>query len=423
MNKDNKISIIGIGYVGLPLAVEFGKIYSTIGYDTNSYKIDELKKFNDINNEYNSKEINRAKKLFFTSDINKLINSNIFIFTLPTPIFKNKLPDLRIIKSVIKQVGKFLKKNDLVIFESTVYPGATEEIFIPLLEKISKLKINKDFFCGYSPERINPGDKRKTITKIVKLTSGSNKKALQKVDLLYKSIIKAGTYKVESIKIAEAAKVIENTQRDLNIALVNEFSIIFNKLNLKTKAVLNAANTKWNFLDFKPGLVGGHCVGVDPYYLTYQSLRNGYNPKVILSGRAINDGLGNFILKEIFEKMKKKKIKLFNSNILFMGLSFKENCSDLRNSKIFQIIDKFKSHNSNLYLFDPYVKKISLEKKYQKYFIKNTKKNFYDVVIISIAHKKFSVLKFKDIKNLCKRINVIVDLKSIFSGSKVDFQL
>ncbi len=418
-----KIAIIGVGYVGLPLAIEFGKKFETIAYDKNLNKIRNLKKNIDINNEHSKIEIKKAKKLFFSNNLNDIKFCNVFIFTLPTPIFKNKLPDLSILKKSLIDIGNFLKKNDLVVFESTVYPGATEEVFVPILEKISKLKLNKDFYCGYSPERINPGDKKKKIKDIIKITSGSNLKSLKKVDDLYRSIIKAGTFKAKSIKIAEASKVIENTQRDINIALVNELSQIFNKLKIDTQSVLEAARTKWNFLDFKPGLVGGHCIGVDPYYLTYKAKQKGHNPKVILSGRSINENLDNYIFKKIDNILNNKKLIYSKLNVLFMGLAFKENCSDTRNSKVFKIIDKYINKKSKINLYDPNIAKFSLDKKYQKFYIKDLKKNTYNLIIISIKHDQFKKIKFSQIKNYCKKNYVIIDLKSIFPSKNVDFQL
>ncbi len=332
--KKKYISIIGLGYVGLPLAVEFAKFFDVIAFDYNSKRINELRNNLDENNEIKKNELKKLKKLYFTENEKDLKKSNIFIIAVPTPIKKNKKPNLIFLKQACITVSKYISKKDIVIFESTVYPGLTDDYCIPIIEKYSKFKINKDFFCGYSPERINPGDKKNKLSTIVKITSGSNYKTSIFVDNLYKKIIKAGTYRTSSIKIAEAAKVIENTQRDLNIAFINELSIIFNKLHLDTDEILKAASTKWNFIKFSPGLVGGHCIGVDPYYLTYKAKKVGYSPKIILSGRDMNDNMVKYVSKRFLNKLSEKKIKIINSQILILGFSFKENCSDTRNSKI-----------------------------------------------------------------------------------------
>ena len=345
--NNTKIAIIGLGYVGLPLAVEFGKYFKTIGFDISESRIQELQVGNDSTLEVRPDELQEAKKLTYTKDTKDIQNCNIFIVTVPTPIDEHKKPDLTPLIKASISVGKVLKKDDIIIYESTVFPGATEEICVPILEKNSDLKFNKDFFCGYSPERINPGDKEHRLTNIKKITSGSTPETANKVNALYKRIITAGTYKTSSIKVAEAAKVIENTQRDVNIALINELALIFNKLDIDTEAVLEAAGTKWNFLSFRPGLVGGHCIGVDPYYLTHKAIEVGYDPKMILAGRRLNDNMGNYVVNQVIELMKQKNIDIAQADILIMGLTFKENCPDLRNTRVIDLVNGFKSFNCN----------------------------------------------------------------------------
>ena len=412
--KKSKICIFGLGYVGLPLAIEFAKKYNVVGFDKNHNRIKQLNLGKDINKEFSKPEIIKNRKnLFFTFDIKNIKKSDFYIVAVPTPIKKNLKPDLFNLKSACLIISKILKLNSIVIFESTVYPGLTEEFCVPLLERNTSLKYNKDFFCGYSPERINPGDKFHQLNNIVKITSGSNKVTSRIVDQLYKSIIKAGTYNVKNIKIAEAAKVIENTQRDLNIAFVNELSIIFDKLKLNTNEVLEAASTKWNFLNFKPGLVGGHCIGVDPFYLTYKSKKEGYTPKFILSGRFINDNMSKFVCKKIFKSFKENNKNLKNSKILIMGLSFKENCSDTRNSKVFDIINYFIKNKVKINIFDPCAE--NLIQKYNKYRINKLKKhNYYDAIIITVGHKIFKKIGVKKIKSFAKRNSIFFDLKNIF---------
>jgi len=410
----NKIGIVGLGYVGLPLAIEFGKKFNVVGFDTNLNRINKLNKKIDDNNEITKLKFTESKKLTFTNSIDRLSQCNIFIISVPTPILKNKNPDLRILKSACSKVSNLLKKNDIIIFESTVYPGLTEEICVPLIEKISQLKYNIDFFCGYSPERINPGDKKHALNQIIKITSGSNKKTLNIVDKLYSCIIRAGTYRASSIKVAEAAKVIENTQRDLNIAFVNELAIIFDKMNINTNEVLKAASTKWNFLNFVPGLVGGHCIGVDPYYLTFQSKIKKYQPKLILSGREINENFDKFLLTKLFKQMYLKKINISSAKFLIMGLTFKENCKDTRNSKVFKIIQKLQLKKINYEIYDPNVDKILMKKNIANKIIKFPKSNNYDVIIISVAHSHFKKLGFKKVTNFAKNNNIIFDIKNIF---------
>ena len=418
-----KLAVIGLGYVGLPLALEFAKKKNVIGFDLDKKRIDQLKTGFDKNLEINSREFKNLKKLKFTNDKKDLKLSNFFIITVPTPIDKIKKPDLQPILSASETVGRFLKKKDIVVYESTVYPGCIEEKCVPVLEKFSRLKFNKDFFCGYSPERINPGDKKLKVSNIKKITSGSTPNVAKLIDNLYKKIIKAGTHKAPSIKVAEAAKVIENTQRDLNIALINELSILFNKLKIDTKQVLDAAESKWNFIPFKPGLVGGHCIGVDPYYLTYKAKKIGYSPKVILAGRSINDNMGSYVASELIKKMRKKKIKVKTAKILIMGLTFKENCTDVRNSGIQSVINELKKLECKLYLYDPWADKIEIKKIYKIYPISKLDKQKYDSIIIAVAHNKFKDMGIKFISNLCKKNHIIYDLKSIFYKDKNYFRL
>ncbi len=418
-----KLAIIGLGYVGLPLALEFSKKKNVIGFDIDKKRIRELTLGKDKNLEFNKEELRFSKQLYFTDKLEDLKSANCFIITVPTPVDKFKKPDLKSLFMASETIGKIIKKGDLIIYESTVYPGCIEEECVPILEKFSNLNYNQDFFCGYSPERINPGDKDHTIANIKKITSGSLPKISDLVDNLYKEIITAGTYKASSIIIAEAAKVIENTQRDLNIALVNELSIIFNKLNIDTQEVLNAAGTKWNFLPFKPGLVGGHCIGVDPYYLTYKAKKIGYHPNIILSGRQINDNMGNYVALEMIKEMEKKNIKINGSKILIMGLTFKENCADIRNSGVKNVIKKLKKYNCNLDLYDPLADKEEIKSTYGIPLNSALKHHSYDGIIIAVAHKKFREMGVTKIFNLCKKNHVIYDLKYLFSKDQVDIRL
>jgi len=416
--KKSEITVVGLGYVGLPLAIEFSKIRKVIGFDLNQKRIKDLTEGHDHTFETSANELKSAKNLTYTSNIDDIKNSKIFIITVPTPIDEYKKPDLKPLKKASKFVGSVLKKNDIVIYESTVYPGATEEVCVPILEKYSGLKFNKEFFCGYSPERINPGDKKHRLTSIKKITSGSNPQIAIKIDKLYKEIILAGTYLAPSIRVAEAAKVIENTQRDVNIALINEFAIIFNKLNIDTNSVLEAAGTKWNFLPFKPGLVGGHCIGVDPYYLAYKAKQAGHNPEMIISGRNINDKMAFHIVKQIKNIMSKKSINFNNANVLVMGLTFKENCPDIRNTKVIDLIKGFKKLNMNVDVHDPYADNGEALREHGLSLIDKPIKNKYDVVVIAVKHKQFTSISFKSLLKLCKKKNVIYDLKNIFSNDK-----
>ena len=360
-----RIAIIGLGYVGLPLAVEFGKKFETVGFDINESRIKELMSGNDATMEVSREQLTGSKSLSFSADATDIENCNIFIITVPTPIDEHKNPDLMPLVGASGTVGRVLKNEDIVIYESTVYPGATEEVCVPILEQQSGLVFNQDFYCGYSPERINPGDKEHSVTTIKKVTSGSTPKIAVKVDELYQTIITAGTHKAESIKVAEAAKVIENTQRDINIALINELAMIFNKLDIDTEAVLKAAGTKWNFLPFRPGLVGGHCIGIDPYYLTHKAIEVGYHPEMILAGRRLNDNMGSYVVDQISKLMIKKRIHIVDANVLIMGLTFKENCPDLRNSKIIDLIKGFRDFNCNIDVYDPWADKSEALREYE----------------------------------------------------------
>ncbi|MDC3382544.1 nucleotide sugar dehydrogenase, partial [Candidatus Pelagibacter sp.] len=398
-----KIAVIGLGYVGLPLIIQLAKKKPVIGYDIKNSRINELKNGIDSTLEVSSKELKFASNLFFTNNIKDIKKCKTYIITVPTPIDKHNKPDLSYLKKASELVGSILEKDNIVIYESTVYPGATEEFCVPLLEKKSSLIFNKDFYCGYSPERINPGDKKHRLTNIKKITSGSNLQTAIKVNKLYKGIIKAGTYMAPSIKVAEAAKVIENTQRDINIALINELAIIFNKLNIDTNSVLEAARTKWNFLSFTPGLVGGHCIGVDPYYLASKAQEVGYRPEIILAGRKLNNNMGFYVRDEVVKLMKKKKINISNSNVLIMGITFKENCPDIRNSRVVDIVDGFKKLNMNVDVYDPWVNKDNLRNELGIEIINEPKKNNYDVLVLAVAHNEFKSLSFDDIKSFVKR--------------------
>ena len=413
--NDLKISIIGLGYVGLPLAVEFSKIFNVVGYDNNPERIRELKKGFDKTNEILNKEILEKTNLKVTYEKDEISLSDVFIITVPTPVDSNKDPDLNPLKNASKIVGSQLVKGNIVIYESTVFPGCTEEICAPILAKESNLEYNKDFFCGYSPERINPGDKEHTLKKIIKITSGSTEVVAEFIDQLYKKIIKAGTFKVSSISIAEAAKVIENTQRDVNIALVNELSILFNKLKIDTKEVLDAAKTKWNFLPFSPGLVGGHCIGVDPYYLTYKAKEVGYNPEIILAGRKINDKMGSYIAEKTISELSKNGLPSFESNIAILGLTFKENCPDLRNTKVVSILKHLESFQSKIQVLDPQANNEDAFKLYGIHLKKIEDIKNQDAVIVAVGHNEYKSLKNSDIIKMLKPNGVLIDVKSIYN--------
>jgi UDP-N-acetyl-D-galactosamine dehydrogenase len=420
--KEKKIAIIGLGYVGLPLAVEFGKKFKVIGFDIKKDRISELQEGNDSTLECSKEELLESIDLVYTSDVEAIADCNIYIVTVPTPVDKYKQPDLTPLLKASAMIGKVLKKGDIVIYESTVYPGATEEVCIPKVEEVSGLIFNEDFFAGYSPERINPGDKNHKITTIKKVTSGSTSDIAEVVDQLYCSIIVAGTHKASSIKVAEAAKVIENTQRDVNIALINELAIIFNKLNIDTLEVLEAAGSKWNFLPFRPGLVGGHCIGVDPYYLTHKAQAVGYQPEMILAGRRLNDGMGVYVVSQLVKAMLKKKIQVENSNILIMGLTFKENCTDLRNTKVIDIVNELKEYNMNVEITDPWCSSVEAEKEYGLKLI-SPRNNIYDAIIIAVSHREFEAMGSEKIHALGKVKHVIYDLKYVLPKSAVDMRL
>ena len=422
-NKDLKLAIIGLGYVGLPLALEFAKKKVVIGFDIYEKRIKELNIGIDKNLEFNKKELQNSKKLKFTDNEEDLKSANCFIITVPTPIDEFKKPDLKPLLKASEMIGGIIKQGDLIIYESTVYPGCVEEMCVPVLERFSKLIFNQDFFCGYSPERINPGDKKHTVSSIKKITSGSTIEIADLVDNLYSEIITAGTHKAPSIKVAEAAKVIENTQRDLNIALINELSMLFNKMNIDTQAVLDAAGSKWNFLPFKPGLVGGHCIGVDPYYLTFKAESIGYHPKIILAGRELNDQMGNFVVSEMITAMNKKSIKIKGSKILIMGLTFKENCPDIRNSGIKSVIKELVKYDCKLDLYDPWVDDEDIKKIYGINPKSKLSENIYDGVLIAVAHNEFKNMGIKEIIKLCKKNRIIYDLKHLFLKDQVDLRL
>ena len=421
--SNSSIAIIGLGYVGLPLAVEFGKKRKVIGYDISEIRINELKKGIDNTLETSIAELKNATHLSFTKNLEDLKECEIFIITVPTPINENKKPDLSPLKKASEMIGSILQKGNLVIYDSTVYPGATEEVCVPILEENSGLIFNKEFYCGYSPERINPGDKEHRITNIKKVTSGSTPKIAKIVDELYQEIITEGTHMAKSIKIAEAAKVIENTQRDVNIALINELSLIFNALDIDTESVLEAAGTKWNFLPFKPGLVGGHCIGVDPYYLTHKALEVGYNPEMILAGRKINDKMGFFIADQVSNLMKEKGINLNNSNVLIMGLAFKENCPDIRNTKVVDMIKVFEDLKCNVDVYDPWVNQDVALNEYDIKLIKEPIKGRYDAIVLAVAHDTFKDFTSNQINAFGKDIHVIYDIKYLLNSENVDGRL
>lgn len=418
LNSNTRIAVIGLGYVGLPLAHAFAKHYPTVGYDINQRRIEEILQGVDSNNELSSSELNAQSNIEYSSDAEVLSASDIYVITAPTPIDAQHQPDLGLVKHATRLVASYLKKGNIVIFESTVYPGATEEECVPLLSELSGLSYNSEFFVGYSPERINPGDDKHSLSNIIKVTSGSTTEAADKIDALYKSIIDAGTHRASSIKVAEAAKVIENTQRDLNIALVNELAILFDKLDIDTGEVLKAAGSKWNFLPFSPGLVGGHCIGVDPYYLTYKAQQVGYHPDVILAGRRINDLMGSYVAERVIKLMLSRRIHIIDSRVLILGLVFKENCSDTRNSRVIDIIDTLQSYHSNVDVYDPWVNSQASE-----FLVEEPEVGGYDAVIIAVAHKEFEQLGISGIKKFSKKKSVIFDVKQLFSPDDVDGSL
>ena len=419
----DKIAVIGLGYVGLPLAIEFGKKLNVVGFDINLLRVKELQNGFDKTLEIDSDDFKKASSIIFSSNPKDLADCNIYIITVPTPIDSNKKPNLGPLKEASSLIAGYINDGNIVIYESTVYPGATEEICVPILEHSSGLIFNKDFFCGYSPERINPGDKDHRLSTIIKVTSGSNPATLDKIDALYKKIIVAGTHKVSSIKIAEAAKVIENTQRDVNIALINELALLFDKLDIDTEEVLEASGTKWNFLPFKPGLVGGHCIGVDPYYLTHKAAKVNYLPEMILAGRRLNDNMGQNIVNQILLLMRKKSIQSLGANVLIMGLTFKEDCPDIRNTRVIDIVNEFKKNGSTVDVFDPWVNKPDVVYEYNIETINKIEKNYYDVIVLAVAHKNFKDLGVTEIKSYGRKKHVLYDVKSIFKKTEVDGRL
>ena len=418
-----KIGMIGLGYVGLPLAVEFGKHFPTVGFDINAPRIAELRQGKDSSLEVDADELVQAKHLTYTTNPDDLAGCNVFIVTVPTPVDEHKRPDLTPLIKASQTLGKVMKKGDVAIFESTVYPGATEEVCIPIIESISGMKYNQDFFAGYSPERINPGDKEHRVVNILKVTSGSTPEIAEFVDQLYKSIIIAGTYKASSIRVAEAAKVIENTQRDVNIALINELALIFNRLGIDTLEVLEAAGTKWNFLPFRPGLVGGHCIGVDPYYLTHKAQEIGYLPEVILAGRRINDGMGPYVAQRVIKMMIQRRVHVADANVLVMGLTFKENCPDLRNTKVIDVINELQSYNAHVDVYDPWINPKEAEHEYGITPVSTLEPGKYDAIILAVAHRQFHEMGVEKIRALGKPQAVLFDVKYILPVDQVDGRL
>lgn len=418
-----KVAIIGLGYVGLPLAVEFGKKFQTIGFDINEGRVKELNQGIDRTLEVTSEELTQATHLSCTTLPSDITACDFYIVTVPTPIDKHKQPDLTPLRKASELLGKVIGKGSVVIYESTVYPGATEEDCVPILERESQLTFNQDFFVGYSPERINPGDKTHRLPNILKVTSGSTPEIAEKVDALYREIITAGTYKASSIRVAEAAKVIENTQRDVNIALVNELSIIFNRLGIDTLEVLEAAGTKWNFLPFRPGLVGGHCIGVDPYYLTHKAQAVGYHPEMILAGRRLNDGMGQYVVSQLVKGMLQKQIQVDQANVLVMGLTFKEDCPDLRNTRVVDIIEELKEYNVNVDVVDPLCESQEAFAEYGIELTTSPKKNHYDAIVLAVAHKEFKAMEMSEIKAFGRDKHVLYDLKCALDQNYVDMRL
>ncbi len=426
MNLENiKLAVIGLGYVGLPLAVEFGKKRPVVGFDVDQKRITELESGVDHTLEVTTEELKAADQLSFTNDLINLMGSNCFIVTVPTPIDKHKNPDLTPLIKASETVGGVLKKGDIVIYESTVYPGCTEEVCIPILEKYSGLKFNQDFFAGYSPERINPGDKEHRVSTIKKVTSGSTPEVANLVDALYNQVVIVGTHKAPSIKVAEAAKVIENTQRDLNIALINELAIIFNKLGIDTEAVLQAAGSKWNFLPFRPGLVGGHCIGVDPYYLTHKAEAIGYHPQIILAGRRLNDSMGGYVVAQLVKAMTKKRIHVDGAKVLVMGLAFKENCPDLRNTRVIDIIDELEEYNCEVDIYDPWVDVQEAQHEYGVTPIAQSAlaPKTFDAIVLAVGHSEFKAMGAEKIRALGKDLHVLYDIKYLLDSTASDLRL
>ncbi|MFA7669181.1 MAG: Vi polysaccharide biosynthesis UDP-N-acetylglucosamine C-6 dehydrogenase TviB [Burkholderiaceae bacterium] len=421
--EDVKLAVVGLGYVGLPLAVEFGKRRSVLGFDINARRIDELKQGRDHTLEVENEELEQAVHLSFSSDAETLAEANVFVVTVPTPIDQYKQPDLTPLIRASETIGRVLKRGDIVIYESTVYPGATEEVCVPVLEGVSGLRYNEDFYAGYSPERINPGDKKHRVANISKVTSGSTPEVADLIDRLYAEIIVAGTHKAPSIKVAEAAKVIENTQRDVNIALINELALIFNKLGIDTQAVLEAAGTKWNFLPFRPGLVGGHCIGVDPYYLTHKAQSIGYHPEIILAGRRLNDAMGGYVVSQLIKAMTKRTIQVQGSRVLVMGLAFKENCPDLRNTRIVDIVRELREYNIEVDVYDPWVDPDDAVREYGIHPVAAPSEGAYDGIVLAVAHDQFKNMGASAVRALGKPDHILYDLKYVLSAEDADLRL
>ncbi len=418
-----KIAIIGQGYVGLPLAVEFGRKYPTIGFDINANRVQELSDGVDNTLECTTEQIKSSTKLMFTAQLEDIKSANFYVVTVPTPITDENAPDLTPLRNASESLATVISKGDVVVFESTVYPGATEEVCLPIIEKLSGLKFNHDFFAGYSPERINPGDKVNTLTKIMKITSGSTPEVGDYVDTVYSSIIMAGTHKASSIQVAEAAKVIENTQRDLNIAIINEFAKIFNRLDIDTEEVLKAAGTKWNFLHFKPGLVGGHCISVDPYYLTYKAKEAGYSPEVILAGRRINDGMGSYVATEMVKKLSKQKIHIDEAKVLVLGFTFKGDCPDVRNTKIIDVVNELKEFNINVDVYDSWASVEEVKHEYGLDLISELQNEAYDGIVLAVDHDEFKQMGIEEVRALGKKNHVVYDVKYVFEPGVADIRL
>jgi UDP-N-acetyl-D-galactosamine dehydrogenase len=417
------IAVIGLGYVGLPLAVEFGKHFETVGFDINAKRIEDLKRGFDATLEVDESELKSSSNLNFSCDIEDLRSANFYIVTVPTPVDDHKQPDLTPLIRASTMLGNVVTKGDVIVYESTVYPGATEEDCIPLVEKHSGLKFNIDFFAGYSPERINPGDKEHRLTTIKKITSGSTPEVAEYVDRVYRTIVTAGTHKASSIRVAEAAKVIENTQRDLNIALVNELALIFNKMGIDTLDVLEAAGTKWNFLPFRPGLVGGHCIGVDPYYLTHKAQEIGYLPEVILAGRRINDSMGQYVVSQVVKKMLRKRIHIEDANVLILGLTFKENCPDIRNTRVVDLVHEFQDFGANIDVYDPWVDAAESHHEYGITPVTSPANGKYDAIVLAVAHKQFREMGIEQIRRFGRRDCILYDIKSILPKDQIDGRL
>ena len=418
-----RIGVVGLGYVGLPLAVEFGKHYETTGFDVKAERIAQLRRGRDVTLEASRAELKEAKRLSFTTDLNKLKSCQVFIVTVPTPIDDYKRPDLTALRRASESVGAVMRRGAVVVYESTVYPGCTEEVCVPILERVSGLKYNRDFFAGYSPERINPGDKSHRLTTIRKVTSGSTPQVTEFIDRLYGSIVTAGTHKTSSIRVAEAAKVIENTQRDVNIALINELALIFNRLGIDTEEVLNAAGSKWNFLPFRPGLVGGHCIGVDPYYLTHKAQEIGYHAEMILAGRRLNDNMALYVTGQITRLMATKRIHVKGARVLMLGMTFKENCPDIRNSKVVDVVRELTSHGAKVDIYDPWANASECRHEYGLKTLRALKRGRYDVAVVAVAHRQFRELGARGVRRLCKKNHVIYDIKHVFPAAAVDGRL